>query len=97
MRTRITTRQCDVPDALREHTREVLGRLAKFGHRVQYGGAVFRSEGTEHVVELTVHAVRNQTYHATGSGRDFRTALDRARAKIRRQFDGRAPNLRTRD
>lgn len=96
MRTRITTRQCDVPDSLREYTREVLGRLAKFGHRVQYGGAAFRLEGNEHVVELTMHAARNQTYHARGSGRDFRTALDRARAKIRRQLDSRAPKARAR-
>lgn len=88
MRVTVTAQGCDIPDELRERARDVVERLAKYAHRPQGARVVFMQNGLARHAELRLEAARNELFKASADGPDFRTALDRARAKLRRQLDG---------
>jgi len=87
MRITVTARGCEIPDELRERARDVMSRLAKYAHRPQGARVVFHENSLARHAEVHLEAARNELYSATGAGSDFLTALDRARAKLRRQLD----------
>lgn len=86
MQMTITARHREVPDGLREVAREILGRLARVALRPQRGQVVFDAEHNRRIVEVQVSLPRGRVCVATAEADDFRTALDRAAAKLRRQL-----------
>lgn len=93
MRTLVTARHCEIPEGLRERALELVGKVAKVAHRPQRAQVVFNVEGQRKVVEMKLSLPRGQVSVATAESSDFRTALDRAGMKLRRQLD-KAPNRR---
>lgn len=87
METTVTARHCDIPEALREQAMTVLERIAKAAHRPQRGQAVFDLDHQTKTVELKLKLPRGVTRIATAEAGDFRTALDRAADKLRRQLE----------
>ncbi|HKI95723.1 MAG TPA: ribosome-associated translation inhibitor RaiA [Gemmatimonadales bacterium] len=87
MKVIVTARHTDLPDGMRERAHEVLEKLGKLAHRAQRAEAVFDHEHQQHVVELRMRVPRGVVHVASGEADDFRTALDRAAAKLRHQLD----------
>jgi ribosomal subunit interface protein len=87
MQTIVTARHCEIPDALRAHARSVMARVARVAHRPQRGQIVFDVQHQQKVVELKLHLPRGTTRVATAEAAAFRTALDRAAAKLRHQLE----------
>jgi ribosomal subunit interface protein len=97
METRVTARHCEIPDAVRQRAHLVMERIAKIAYRPQRGEVIFDVDHQRKRVELKLHLTRGNTGVATAEAQDFRTALDRAAAKLRRQVqrtDPRRPRRR---
>jgi ribosomal subunit interface protein len=94
MRTTVTARHCEIPDELRERAEQVADKLAKAAHRPQRAEVVFDVDHGQKTVELMLHLPRGQVRVASAEADDFRTALDRAAAKIRNQLDTKSKPLR---
>lgn len=94
MRITITTRHAAVPAALRARARVVLERLGRVAARPQDARVTFGTEHGRALVELRLHAARGGVRVARADGPDYRTALDRAGARLRRQLDKATPNRR---
>ncbi|HEX9582640.1 MAG TPA: ribosome-associated translation inhibitor RaiA [Gemmatimonadales bacterium] len=87
MQTTITARhRGEVPEDLRALARDILGRLTRVGSRPQRAQVVFDAEHHRKIVEVQVSLPRGQVCVASAEAGDFRTALDRAAAKLRRQL-----------
>jgi ribosomal subunit interface protein len=86
MQTTITARHCVVPDTLREAAGEVVGRVARVARRPQRAQVVFDADHNRKIVELHVSLPRGQMCIASAEAADFRTALDKAAAKLRQQL-----------
>lgn len=94
MRITVTARHCEISTELRERATQQVTKLAKAAHRPQRAEIVFNADHGQKVVELQLHLPRNQVKVASAEAIDFRSALDRATAKLRRQLDkdaGRPP------
>lgn len=87
MQTTITTRHCEVSDALRERAISVTERLGSLASRPMEMTVVFDAEGSQQTVELRLHVARGEILIARGEAADHRTALDRAEEKLRRQVE----------
>lgn len=87
MQTTVTARHCEIPHALRAHARRAVERVAKVAHRPQRAQVVFDVDHQQKLAELKVHLPRGTTRVATAEAADFRTALDRAVEKLRRQLE----------
>jgi ribosomal subunit interface protein len=87
MQTTITARHCEIPRTLRAHARRVLESVAKVAHRPQQAQIVFDVDHQQKRAELKVHLPRGATRVASAEAADFRTALDRAAEKLRRQLE----------
>lgn len=87
MRTTITARHCEIPEALRERAQTVLERLGNFARRPVEATVVFDADGLDRIAELRLHVARGEVLIARGEGEDHRTALDRAEEKLRRQLE----------
>ncbi|HLB36259.1 MAG TPA: ribosome-associated translation inhibitor RaiA [Gemmatimonadales bacterium] len=87
MQVTVTARHCEIPDPLREQARLVMARIMKAAHRPQRARVVFDVDHQQKVVEIKLHLPRGVTRIATAEATDFRTALDRAAEKLRRQLE----------
>lgn len=87
MRVIVTARHCEIPEALRHRAEEQVRKAAKKAHRPQRAQVVFDADHQLKVVEIQVSLPRGQVHVATGEARTFRSALDRASAKLLHQFD----------
>ncbi len=87
MRTTITARHCEIPDALRERALTVVERLGNIARRPMEATVVFDADGPNRTAELRLHVARGEVLVAKGEGEDHRTALDRAEEKMRRQVE----------
>lgn len=87
METTVTARHCDIPEALRDQALAVIERIARMAHRPQRGQVVFDLDHQTKTVELKLTLPRGVTRIATAEAGDFRTALDRAADKLRRQLE----------
>jgi ribosomal subunit interface protein len=87
MQVIVTARHCEIPDALRAQARLAMARVTKAAHRPQRAQVVFDVGHQRKVVELKLMLPRGATRIATGEAADFRTALDRAVEKLRRQLE----------
>jgi len=86
MRTIITARHCEIPDGLRERAAAVMERLGKVAPRPQRAQVVFDAEHNRKIVEAQVSLPRGQVCVVSAEAADFRSALDRAAEKLRRQL-----------
>jgi ribosomal subunit interface protein len=96
MRTTITARHCEIPDALRERALTVVERLGNIARRPMEATVVFDADGPNRTAELRLHVARGEVLVAKGEGEDHRTALDRAEEKMRRQVEKVAQPRRSR-
>jgi ribosomal subunit interface protein len=87
MRTTVTTRHCEIPDELKARAETLVEKLAKAAHRPQSADVVFDADHGNKVVEIQLKLTRGQVRIASAEAEDFRTALDRAVAKMRNQLD----------
>lgn len=87
MRTLVTARHCEIPETLRDRALEMIQKVSKVAHRPQRTRVVFDAEHQRKVVEVKLSLPRGKVYVATAESTDFRTALDRACQKLRRQLD----------
>lgn len=88
MRIIVTRRGCEISEQLRTRARQLMERLAKYSRRPLSGHVLFREEGLTRRAELRLRTASGKAFHVVGVAADFRTALDRARDKLRRQLDG---------
>jgi ribosomal subunit interface protein len=96
MHTTITTRHCDIADALRERAELVMDRLVGLSDRATEPTVVFDQEAGLYQVELRLQATGGKFLVANAEGPDHRTALDRAEGKLRRQLVRTATKSRAR-
>lgn len=87
MRTTITTRHCEITDALKERAEAIVERLGHFAQRAVECTVLFESDHHTAMAEVRLHAARGKLFVATGEGADHRSALDRAEEKLRNQLD----------
>jgi len=86
MQITVTTRHCDIADALRDRSDLVMTRLAALSDGAQDATVVFGVEAGRQTAELRLTTRGGPVLVATADGPDHRTALDRAEAKLRRQL-----------
>ncbi|MBI3982484.1 MAG: ribosome-associated translation inhibitor RaiA [Gemmatimonadetes bacterium] len=86
MQTTITARHCEVPDTLRKAAEQVVDRVARVARRPHRAQVVFDAEHNRKIVELHVSLPRGQVCVASAEATNFRTALDRAAARLRQQM-----------
>jgi ribosome-associated translation inhibitor RaiA len=87
MKTTITTRHCEISDALRERAASVAERLSGAAIRPTDAQVIFSVDGLDRVAELQFRVPRDEPLIARATGEDHRTALDRAEEKMRRQIE----------
>lgn len=87
MRIIVTARHCEISDELRNRAETVVEKVARLATRPQKAEVIFDADHGNKVVELKLNLPREQTKVATAEAEDFRTALDRAADKIRKQLD----------
>ncbi len=83
----VTARHCVVDEELRDRAVALVRRTSKLAPRRQRARVVFDRDHNRRIVEYHLHVPRRQVRVCTGEASDFRTALDRAAAKLRRQLD----------
>jgi ribosomal subunit interface protein len=86
MRTTVTARHCEIPDDLKQEAEEQVTKAARAAHRPQRAEVVFDVDHGKKLVELHLFLPRSQVKVASGEADDFRSALDRAVAKLRNQL-----------
>jgi len=83
----ITARHCEIPAELRARADEVCRRLGAQARRPLEASVTFDVDGPEMIAEIRLHSSRGDTFVATGDGKDHRSALDLAEAKLKRQLE----------
>ena len=86
MRTTVTARHCEISEDLRARAASVVEKTAKIASRAQSAEVIFNVDHGVKVIEMKLMMPRGQVRIATAEADDFRTALDRAAAKIRNQL-----------
>ncbi len=86
MDIRITARHCSVPDALRDTAQSRVSRLTRYEPRANAADVQFSEENAFKHVDVRVSVPGATQLHARGEGHSFRTALDRAVARLQRQL-----------
>ncbi len=86
----ITARHCDVSEELKARAEYVVNKVAKIASRPQSAEIIFDEDHGAQVVELKLRLPRGIVKIASAEAADFRTAVDRAAAKLRNQLDKQA-------
>jgi len=92
--TTITARHCEIPAELRARADEVCRRLGAQAQRPLEASVTFDVDGPIRTAEIKLHSSRGDVFVATGDGKDHRSALDRAEAKLKRQLEKRHAGAR---
>ena len=87
MRITITTRHSNVSEDVRASARARLERLGRVAARPHHLQLILDAERGTPTVELRLHTSRRHVHVATAEGPDYRSAINRAVAKVRRQVD----------
>ena len=96
MRVTITARHAEIDDDLRAHATDLVEKVAKLVRRPHHAQVVFTDDHGEAEVEIEVHAPRNRVYVAKAAAADYRSALDLAIARVKRQLLDEKETPRTR-
>lgn len=86
MRVRITERHCNVPSNVLERTEQQLDALEKYDPRASSADVVYEEEKHLKKSEIIAHIDGAGPVIATGQGAEFRTSLDQALDRLRRQL-----------
>lgn len=92
--TTITARHCEIPTELRARADEICRRLGVQTRHPLEAAVTFDVDGMDRTAELRLHNARGDLFVATGTGKDHRSALDRAEEKLRRQLEKRRAGSR---
>src|SRR3954470_12428520 len=87
MQTPITARHCEISDALRERALTVVERLGTIATPAMEASPVFATDGQQQTAELRLHLATGDLLVAGGEAGDHRSALDRAKDKLRKQME----------
>lgn len=87
MKVTVTARHHELTEPMRERAQEIVDKLGKVAHRPQRADVVFEQDHQQCVAEIRMQLPRGVVRVASGEADDFRTALDRAAEKLRRQLD----------
>jgi ribosomal subunit interface protein len=87
LKTRVSARHCEIPDELRDRALELVRKIATRANRPHRAEIIFDNDHGRKVVELHLYLPRGQAKICSAEADDFRTALDRAISKLRRQLD----------
>lgn len=91
MKIVVTRRGVKVSDELRTRARQLMERVGRYSRRPESGHVLFKEEGMSRQVEFRLRTANGQAFRVVGDAADFRTALDRARDKMRRRLDAAYP------
>ena len=86
MRVQITERRCEVPADVRRRAESQAEGLERFDSRATAAEVTFSEERHERSVELIIHIDGAPVVVGRGEAEDFRSALDRAVERARRQL-----------
>lgn len=86
MRVQITERHCNVPSNVLERTEQQLDGLEKYDARASSADVVYEEEKHLKKTEIIVHIDGAEPVIATGRSPEFRTSLDQALDRLRRQL-----------
>ena len=86
MRIQITERHCNVPSNVLERTEEQLAALEKYDPRASSADVVYEEEKHVKKTEIIVHIDGVEPVIASGQAPEFRTSLDQALDRLRRQL-----------
>lgn len=84
MRVTIAARRCDLPDAVRERTEKLIGRLKRYDPRISAADVVYEEEKRTRRVEVILSVDGAPPVVARAEGEEFRTALDKVTDRIGR-------------
>ncbi|MFQ5703128.1 MAG: HPF/RaiA family ribosome-associated protein [Gemmatimonadales bacterium] len=87
MRITVTARHCHISDELKARAEQIVERVAKIASRPQRAEIIFDVDHGVKVVELKLTLPRGIIRVSSAEADDFRTAVDRAAAKLRNQLD----------
>ena len=76
MRVQIAARHCEVPDTIRDRTKEQLGKLSRYEPRLSGADVVFEVEKHLKKVDAILKVDREEPVLASGEGVEFRGAVD---------------------
>jgi len=94
MRVQIAARHCEIPDAIRERTREQLGKLSKYEPRLSGAEIVFEVEKHLKKVDAILKVDREEPVMASGEGTEFREAVDQMVDRLSRMLRRRRKQLK---
>ncbi len=87
MNVKVTARHCEVDDDVRDRAVEQVRKVARVAHRPQRAEIVFDRDHERNIAEFQLYLVGGKVCVSTAEASDFRTAIDRAIAKLRNQVD----------
>lgn len=86
MNATVTCRHCEIGEELRDRAVAIIQRLGHLSPHVLEGAVIFDSQPVN-TVELKLHVRQGHILVSEASDGDFRTALDRAEEKIKKQVE----------
>ncbi len=84
MHIQMTAHQCDLDAELRARATELAERWPRFESAISGARIVFEVEGRTHRVEAIVSRDHQEPVVASGTGDDFRAALDQLNERVTR-------------
>ncbi len=87
LKTIVSVRHCEISDELRERATELVAKIATRANRPHRAEILFDDDHNRKVVEVRLYLPRGQAKISSAEADDFRTALDRAVSKLRRQLE----------
>ena len=86
VRITISAKKTEVTDALREYTREKLGKLARYFDGIISCRVVLSVQRKRHVAEVELHVVKGGVIMAIAESEDLYRSLDTVMDKLPRQL-----------
>ena len=86
MNIQITAKKIEIPQEIRDYTKEKLSKLEKFNQKIQSIEAVIKAEERSVVCELIIHVDNREPVVIEVSGDTIQTAVDTAEGKAERQL-----------
>ena len=86
MRITITARHAEIDDDLRALAKELVAKVVKLVRRPHDAQVIFTEDHGDAGVEIEIHVPRGRVHVAKSLAPDYRTALDAAIARVKRQL-----------
>lgn len=96
MQITVSSRRTELPDTLKEYSREKSGKLNRYYDRVQSVEVVFDVDGKDHTCEIIARADHHTTFVARERHEDAFGALDGAAKELERQLTRHKEKFRNR-